>query len=95
MPDPFKNAIRGSAWTMPVAAREMFPRLNCSSLTSVRMPVLLVNGGRTQARFVKTTEALKKCLPQAELLTIPNAGHAMHLENAADFNAGVERFLNQ
>jgi pimeloyl-ACP methyl ester carboxylesterase len=95
LPDPFKNAIRGNAWTVPVAAREVFPRLNCGSLASVRMPVLLVNGGRTQARHVKTSEALKKCLPHAERMTVPNAGHAMHLENAADFNAGVERFLSQ
>ncbi len=49
-------------------------------LRSCTVPMLLLGGARSAPIFGRTLEALAQALPDAESLTIPNAGHMLHAE---------------
>jgi len=57
------------------------------------MPVLLVKGELTTARFQTLVQQESKCLPRAEVITIPKAGHPSPSMNPAAFKDAVVRFL--
>lgn len=62
-------------------------------LRSVTAPVLVVVGEHDRAcRGV--SEFLARTLPRAELCVLAGTGHVTNLEDAAGFNAAVERFLS-
>ena len=42
--------------------------------------MLLLGGERSAPLFMPTLEALAAVLPEAELVSIPNAGHMLHAE---------------
>jgi pimeloyl-ACP methyl ester carboxylesterase len=58
------------------------------------MPVLLVQGEKTPRRFANLVDAAHKCLPSAQRATISGAGHAMHFDNRAAFEATLVKFLS-
>jgi len=51
-----------------------------AELRTCEVPALLVGGERSAPLFRPTLEALAAVLPDAELVTIPNAGHMLHAE---------------
>jgi pimeloyl-ACP methyl ester carboxylesterase len=48
-----------------------------SALPSLRMPVLLVRGGRTIVLPREAAEAMVKAIPDAKLIEIPDSGHSV------------------
>ncbi len=63
-----------------------------AALPGLRKPVLLAVG-EEDAKFRAEAEALAAALPHSRLLTVPEAGHAAHLENPKHFLAATRRFL--
>ena len=63
--------------------------ITCADVGSLKMPVLLVGGEKSTRDFQNILDATHKCLPSAERVVIPNAGHGMHRQNSAAFDAGV------
>ncbi|HWJ06198.1 MAG TPA: 2-succinyl-6-hydroxy-2,4-cyclohexadiene-1-carboxylate synthase [Steroidobacteraceae bacterium] len=63
-------------------------------LEQVAVPVLLVAGALDE-RFVAHAQDLARRLPRAELHTIPDAGHAAHVEQPEAFAAVVRDFLRR
>jgi 2-succinyl-6-hydroxy-2,4-cyclohexadiene-1-carboxylate synthase len=61
-------------------------------LSTLAPPTLLVVGEEDR-KFRAIAEAMVLRTPRATITTIPEAGHAAHLENAGGFNAHVLRFL--
>jgi len=59
----------------------------------IKSPIIYVVGGRSTIVPAATQEELKKALPQAEIVTIPGAGHYPSEENAAAFLAIADKFL--
>jgi esterase len=59
----------------------------------IKSPIIYVLGGRSTIVPAATQEELKKALPQAEIVTIPGAGHYPSEENAKDYLAIVDKFL--
>lgn len=59
---------------------------------AIRCPTLIVRGdhGQLSARQV---EALAHRVPQAESVTVPDAGHDVHLDAPTECSSAVERFL--
>jgi 2-succinyl-6-hydroxy-2,4-cyclohexadiene-1-carboxylate synthase len=64
------------------------------ALAGVRVPVLLV-AGVLDRKFVQIAHALARRLPQAEVCEIPNAGHAVHLEQPEALGRAVHDFLRR
>jgi len=72
------------------------PLVSRSELSALRGPVLLVSGARSPRRYALMLAEMKYWVPAVTgLVTIANAAHAMHRNNASAFNAAVLAFLAQ
>jgi esterase len=60
---------------------------------NVRAPILYVIGGRSKIVPPDTQEQLRKMLPNAQIVTLPDTGHYPSDEKPAEFLAIVDRFL--
>jgi len=63
-----------------------------AELRTCEVPALLLGGERSAPLFRPTLEALAAVLPEAELVTIPNAGHMLHAEAPRKFADLLIRF---
>lgn len=73
--------------------RAGFPAFGPSDASTIRIPTLLVSGGRSPAHLRAVTNRLATLVPQADLLTIARASHNMFNSHPEQFNAGVLRFI--
>ena len=87
------NDARALAAALRVLGPAAQPPLH-EALAGVRVPVLLVVGALDQ-KFVQLAHALAQRLPQAEVCEIPNAGHAVHLEQPEALERAVHDFLRR
>jgi pimeloyl-ACP methyl ester carboxylesterase len=60
---------------------------------AIQSPIIYVLGGRSTIVPAATQEELKKALPQAQIVTIPGAGHYPSEENTEAYLAIVDKFL--
>ena len=95
LPEPNKQMIRDNAWTVVGIGRQEPERVTCEAFGSLRMPVLLMKGELTTARFQAIVQQESKCLLPAEVVTIPKAGHPSPSMNPAAFKEAVVRFLEK
>ena len=61
------------------------PVMSCTTLARIPVPVALVQGAVTPARFQRILDGLGGCLPGASRDTIPEAGHAAPLTHPSAF----------
>lgn len=59
----------------------------------IQAPVLIIHGANDRVVPVKNAHLLKSKLPQAQLVIIPDAGHAAPIQCAEQFNSTVTQFL--
>jgi pimeloyl-ACP methyl ester carboxylesterase len=64
-------------------------------LPEIKVPTLVVIGGRDRLVNPEETRLLAERLPRARAVTFPNAGHAVFLEEHDRFNAEVRRFAHR
>jgi non-heme chloroperoxidase len=72
-----------------------FPTVSCADLRQVRTPILLVGGDHSPPMFGPILDELARCLPNAERVLIPRAGHNMQIDNPLAFNEQVLAFLHK
>ncbi len=60
---------------------------------ALRVPTLLVVGDEDEP-CLDVNLFLKRTMPTAQLWMLPATGHAVNIEEPADFNAGVQRFIS-
>ena len=77
------------------APRETAPRLSCDDVHRINVPTLLVEGELTKQNNRLMVRELKRCLPNSEKEILPQATHALHLDNPSAFNAMILRFLTR
>lgn len=65
-----------------------------NQLQRTNKPILLLTGSKDQ-KFIEIAKSLEKSVPNAETFTIPNAGHAAHLENQEDCATKIIKFLTK
>jgi len=87
------NDARALAAALRVLGPGAQPPLH-EALAGVCVPVLLVAGGLDR-KFVQLAHALSRRLPRAEICEIPNAGHAVHLEQPEALDRAVQDFLRR
>ena len=61
------------------------------ALEHVATPTLLLVGEEDQ-KFARINERMLELLPDAQLVSIPDAGHAVHLEHPEAWTSAVESF---
>lgn len=81
-------AIRSDIWSLTRY------RVDYDGLRSLDIPVLLVGGGRSVAWMADTLDWLELILPDARRLTLPLAGHAMHVDDHRNFNRHLVDFAH-
>lgn len=69
------------------------PPLAETDLRSMTVPTLIVTGQHTAPSMNRLMDRLEELLPDVERVTIPNASHFMHEDNAAALNRTILDFL--
>lgn len=87
-----KEILLDNIATGPACAER--PRLTEPDVAALRIPTLLVTGARSPRRYPLMLAAMRRCSAAvSDVVTIPDAAHAMNRENPAAFNAAVMTFL--
>jgi pimeloyl-ACP methyl ester carboxylesterase len=93
LPAQLQQIFSDNARTLsPLFATEP-PGVSCEELGRVKAPTLLVRGQRTPEIFVKTNEAIGRCMSGSRPVVIPDAAHAMSYDNPTAFNRAVLEFV--
>jgi pimeloyl-ACP methyl ester carboxylesterase len=90
-----RQMFRDNAWTIKGMEEEQRRPVNCQELEALTMPVLLVGGEKSPARYGQILTVIEPCLKQRSRVTVPNASHGMHRMNPAAFNSFVVQFLSK
>lgn len=85
-PQGLANSLRG------LGAGMQEPVLQ--QLKNMQMPVLLLSGA-LDSKYCKLARQMATLLPHHQLVTVPQSGHAIHLEQPAVFANTVALFLRQ
>jgi len=64
------------------------------SLPDIRVPTLVVVGEKDRG-YLAASNYMAEKIQTADLVTIPNAGHAVNMHQTEDFNATTTRFFEQ
>lgn len=92
-PEMSRRMLRDNAWTVVRIGREEAEPVTCARFGSLKMPVMLVQGQLTTPRFKKIVAEQSRCLPQASVITTPNARHPSPMINPEAFRESVTAFL--
>ena len=60
-----------------------------AGLSAIRCPVTLLQGGLSDPTFAKVNRYLRRLLPEAGLVKIDGAAHAIHFDRPAEFREAV------
>ncbi len=63
-------------------------------LSSISVPAIVIVGANDKP-FLNAADYMAKKIPGAEKVIIPDAGHAVNLDQPAAFNAAVLEFLDR
>lgn len=64
------------------------------SAAITKLPTLLVRGAEDAVIPPNCIEKYKAAIPQAQTVSISNAGHRPEIENSGEFIAAVQKFLS-
>jgi pimeloyl-ACP methyl ester carboxylesterase len=80
------------ALTVP-GSREPGDPITCEQLGWIRVPVTITEGALTARGRKIMDAAVRRCIPQSRLVTIPSAHHSGPRENPSAFNAALLAFF--
>jgi esterase len=79
----------------PAIANGFVPTELWRFVRQIKPPIIYILGGRSTVVPAATQEELKRALPQAEIATVPGAGHYPSEEYPADFLKIADKFLGR
>jgi len=71
------------------------PQVTCDDLSKIKVPVLLLIGGKSISFFSLMNDELYRCLTNREKATLINTSHGLEYENPLDFNKTVLEFIDK
>ena len=90
-----EHSMRGAALTMRGVQKERPSLFDLEDkLRSLLLPTLVVTGDEDEPCLLPNIY-LKRTIPSAALVVLPNSGHTINIEEPARFNAEVADFLAQ
>lgn len=93
-PVSFRRMALDNASTLVSQLRQdTLPPYQVDEAQALAMPVLLLKGQRSLLRFQLTVDALGRHLPQAQVVQMHGAAHAMNLAHPRRFNQILADFL--
>lgn len=94
LPEEQRRVRRDNAWTI-VGQLSDVETVTCADVARFNMPVLLMGGEQSPARYKRIRAVAQKCLPSVSSATIPNAAHQMNQMNPPAFDAALIKFLSE
>jgi pimeloyl-ACP methyl ester carboxylesterase len=79
---------------MQMGGQEPAPQITCAQLSTLKPPVAFVSGENTRVPFKIIGDAAVKCLPAAQRITVPKAGHLWPGDDPQGFSQTLVAFLN-
>jgi pimeloyl-ACP methyl ester carboxylesterase len=80
-------------WDVMMPAGTLFPNIEPQSIRNVRIPVLLLSGGKSYAFLQLIDAALQDLLQDNQRIVFPEAGHQMWLLHPQECRDAAEEFL--
>jgi pimeloyl-ACP methyl ester carboxylesterase len=92
-PEKTRQLLRENAWTLTSMPQDMKTTFTCRNAGAIDVPVLLVTGDRSPARYRSMHSALQNCLPESSQVTIADSGHMMIRSNPTEFAFETQYFI--
>ena len=83
----------GLARQLTTPVDRWMPLLTCADLAAVAAPTLILVSARASPLSARMAAEIARCVPGSRTAVVPDAGHAMSMENPAAFNRMVLDFL--
>lgn len=72
-----------------------FASLDAATISDIQMPTLLITSRHSAGMFRRLADRLEELLPHAERITIEDASHIVHEDDAPAYNEAVLSFLSK
>jgi len=95
LPEAAHGALMDNIHTLKKTLTLAPEPFTCAEAGQLVVPTLLVGGAASPRVFPLWMKALQACLRTVEHVTIPQASHAAHVDNAVDFNRAVLEFVDR
>ncbi|MBK6778048.1 MAG: alpha/beta hydrolase [Gemmatimonadetes bacterium] len=92
LPGDTRERLLANAQTLPTAAAPQ-PAISCAELQSIDLPVLLLGSADGPPEERGTLATLARCLPRAQLHSIPLGGRTLPRSQPDSVNAAVRDFM--
>jgi pimeloyl-ACP methyl ester carboxylesterase len=96
LPDRVRALMRESGQMLPLLfAGPPLPQVTCADLGRLGIPACVAVGEDSRVFYKITAEAASRCLPSAELITVPRARHLWPIQDPVAFSRLVLDFLDK
>lgn len=96
-PEEVREMVMQNALEMQAESRapRLLPDFGCEEAQRILVPTLLLDGERSPKFFRHITDALERCLPHTERITLPAVSHALNAAKPRQYNQFVLDFLSR
>jgi len=94
-PASFRQMALANAHTLPGQMDDPLPVYEERAIRRLGLPVLLIHGQRSRARFKAVVQTLSAWMSDARMAEIAGAAHGMNLAHPRAFNEAVLAFLGE
>ncbi len=95
-PNRVQSLLREGARMLPLLfAPPPPPNVTSEDLSQLHMPVTIAVGIDSRVFFKVLAETASRCIPDAELITVPNARHMLPVQDPATFSRLVLEFIER
>ncbi len=95
-PNRVQSLLREGARMLPLYfAPPPPPNVTSEDLSHLHMPVTIAVGSDSRVFFKVLAETASRCIPDAELITVPNARHMLPVQDPATFSRLVLEFIER
>ena len=94
-PPMLQRIVRDNERSVPLTLNAPPQPITCEMVKAIRAPVLVTVGANTRPLWTLAGAALQKCVPDGELVEIPNSNHDAIVRNPDAFNRALLGFLAQ
>jgi pimeloyl-ACP methyl ester carboxylesterase len=89
-----KDTMRDAhEWDVMMTSGTLFPEISARQIAAIRVPTLVMSGGRSYAFLRLIDRYLAEHIPHARAVTYADAGHQMWMQHPAQARSAAERFF--
>jgi pimeloyl-ACP methyl ester carboxylesterase len=88
------DALKGAhEWEIMLSKGEFFPAIDARKVREIKVPILLMSGGKSYPFLGLIDVALKHLLPDCHAVVFPDAGHQMWFQHPVEARAAAIDFF--